>query len=151
MNTVYYSTYVGLLNYFQKQLVIYRYCIFFVKFITKSNFVLFKKTYFLTFFLLQDNYFIEFYCFLSNLNMNQPQVYIYPLSLNLPSISLPIPPLQFDTQELFKLPEPYSKFLLAIYFTYFYVSFHVTLSIHLTFSSPLSMFIRISLCLFLHC
>ena len=38
---------------------------------------------------------------------------------------------------LFEFPEPYSKFLLAIYFTYGNVSFHVTLSIHLTLSIPL--------------
>ena len=36
-----------------------------------------------------------------------------------------------------ELPEPYSKFLLAIYFTHGNVSLHVTLSIHLTLSSPL--------------
>jgi len=34
---------------------------------------------FLIYFLLKDNCFTEFCYFLSNLNMNQPQVYIYPL------------------------------------------------------------------------
>ena len=36
-------------------------------------------------FLLKDNCFTEFYCILSNLNMNQPQVYIYPLPFEPPS------------------------------------------------------------------
>ena len=41
------------------------------------------------FLLLKDNCFTEFCCFLSNLNMNQPYVYIYPL----PSEPLsPFPP-----------------------------------------------------------
>ena len=37
------------------------------------------------FFLLKDNSFTEFCCFLSNLNMNQPSVYICPLPLEPPS------------------------------------------------------------------
>jgi len=45
---------------------------------------------------------------------------------NLPPISLPIPPLQADREPLFEFPEPYSKYLLAIYFTYGNVSFYVT-------------------------
>ena len=56
--------------------------------------------------------------------MNQPQVYIYPLPFE-PPISLPIPPLQVDTEPLLGFPEPNSKFPLAIYFTYGNVSFHV--------------------------
>ena len=40
-------------------------------------------------FLLKDNCFIEFCCFLSNLNMNQPQVYIHPLPFETPSPSHP--------------------------------------------------------------
>ena len=40
-------------------------------------------------------------------------------------------PIKRDT---FEFPEPYSKFPLAIYFTYSNVSFHVILSIHLTLS-----------------
>ena len=52
-----------------------------------------------------------------------------PSILNLPSISCPIPPLKVDTESLFEFPEPYSKFLLAIYFIYGNVSFHVTLFI----------------------
>ena len=35
---------------------------------------------------------MEFYHFLSHLNMNQPQVYIYPLPSEPPPISFPIPP-----------------------------------------------------------
>ena len=77
-------------------------------------------------FLLKNNCFTEFCFFFSNLNMNQPQVYIYPLPFEPPSHLL----------LLFEFPEPYSKFLLAVYFTC-NVSFHVTLSILLTLSSPL--------------
>ena len=43
---------------------------------------------------------------------------------------------RIDTEPLFEIPEPCSKFPLAIYFTYGNVSFHVTHSIHLTLSSP---------------
>ena len=42
-------------------------------------------------------------------------------------------------QSPFEYPQLYSKFLLAIYFTYGNVSFHVTGSTHLTLSSPLPM------------
>ena len=38
---------------------------------------------------------------------------------------------------MFEFPEPYSKLLLVIYFTYGNISFHVTLFINLTLSSPL--------------
>ena len=66
--------------------------------------------------------------------------YTYVLSLlNLPPISLPIPPFLVDTEPLFEFPETYSKFPLAVYFTYGNLSFHVTLSIHLTLSSCLPM------------
>ena len=63
--------------------------------------------------------------------------------LNLPRISLSIPFLQVDTEPLFEFPEPYSKFLLAIYITHGKVSFHVTLSILLTLSCPLTMSISL--------
>ena len=72
-----------------------------------------------------------------------------PSLLDHPPISLPIPPFWVNTEPLFKFPEPYSKFLLAIYFTYGNVSFHIAFAIHLTLSSPHPM--SISLCLFLHC
>ena len=49
--------------------------------------------------------------------------------LKLPPISLLSPALSVDTEPLFEFPEPYSKFPLAIYFTYGNVSFPVTLSI----------------------
>ena len=39
----------------------------------------------LIYFLLKDNCSTEFCCFLSNLSMNQPLVYIYPLPLETPS------------------------------------------------------------------
>ena len=50
-------------------------------------------TFFFSFliFLLKDNCFIEFCCFLSNLNMNQPQLYIYPLPFEPPSHLPPHP------------------------------------------------------------
>ena len=37
------------------------------------------------YFLLKGNCFTKFCCFLSNLNMNEPYVYIYPLPLETPS------------------------------------------------------------------
>ena len=105
------------------------------------------------FFKLKDNCFTEFCCFLPNINMNQPQVYIYvPSLLNHPPISLPIPPLQVDTEPLFEFPETYSKFPLAIYFTHGNISFHVTLSKHLTLSSLLPVSIsQFSVSLLLSC
>ena len=42
-------------------------------------------------FLLKDSCFTEFCCFLSNLNMNQPQVYIYSLPFEPPSRLPPHP------------------------------------------------------------
>ena len=91
---------------------------------------------FLIFFLLKDNCFTEFCGFLSYINKNQSSVY--------PSALPPKPPshlpshltLQPVTEPLFEFPESYSKFPLAIYFTYGIVNFHVTLSKHLHFSSP---------------
>ena len=71
--------------------------------------------------------------------------------MNLSPICLPIPPLSVDTEPLFEFPDPYSKFPLAIYFTYGNVSFRVTLSIHLTLPSPFPMAIKSIRCLFLHC
>ena len=43
------------------------------------------------FFLFKDNCFTEFCCFLSNLNMNKPQVYTYPLPFEPPSYLQPYP------------------------------------------------------------
>ena len=64
--------------------------------------------------------------------------------LKLTPISLPIPPFYIVTEPLF---ESYRKFPLTICFAYGSVIFHVTLSIHLTLSSPLP-----EVCsLFLHC
>ena len=88
-------------------------------------------------FLLKDNCFKEFCYFLSNLNMNQPYVYIYPL-LYEPLAHLPSHPTPLG---LYRAPVWVSwaiqQIPMAIYFTYGNVSFHVTLSIHLTLSSPL--------------
>ena len=49
-----------------------------------------------------------------------------------PSHLPPHPTLQLVTEPLFEFPESYSKFPLAIYFTYDNACFHVTLSIHPT-------------------
>ena len=46
------------------------------------DYILFKK---LIYFLWKDTCFTEFCCFLSNLSMNQPQVYIWPLPFEAPS------------------------------------------------------------------
>ena len=45
-----------------------------------------------------------------------------PSLLKLPPISFLIPPHKVDTEPIFEFPEPYSKFPLAIYFTYGNVS-----------------------------
>ena len=66
-----------------------------------------------------------------------------PSLFNFRPISLPIPPLYVDIESLFEFPKTYSKFLLALYFTYGNVSFHVTLSIYLTLSSPFPMSISL--------
>ena len=50
-------------------------------FVSSSSFLV----SFLFIFLLKDNCFTEFHCFLSNLNMIQPYVYIYPLPFEPPS------------------------------------------------------------------
>ena len=55
-----------------------------------------KVTFFLIYFLLKDNGFTEFCCFLSNLNMNQLQVYICPLPFETPSHLPPYPTLQYQ-------------------------------------------------------
>ena len=78
--------------------------------------------------------------------------YTYPLLFEPPS-HLPNHPTPLDW---YRAPVwvswTYSKFPLAIYFMYGNVSFRVTLSIYLNFSSPLPMFIRLkTLCLFFHC
>ena len=51
----------------------------------------FLLPFFKLIFLLKDNCFIEFCCSLSNLNMNQPWVYIYLLPFEPPSYLLPHP------------------------------------------------------------
>ena len=71
--------------------------------------------------------------------------------MKLSPISLTIPPLYIDTEPLSEFPETYRKFLLAIYFTYGNVSFRVTVSIHLTFPSPLPMSISLFYMSVSHC
>ena len=90
----------------------------------------------LIYILLKDNCFIEFCCFLSNLNMNQPYVYVYPLPFEPPSHFPPHP----THLGWHRAPLWVSWVIQQIpvgCFTYGNVSFHVTFSIHLTLSSPL--------------
>ena len=54
--------------------------------------------------------------------MNTPQVHT-PMSL---PTSLPIPPFSVVTEPLFEFPESYSKFPLAIYFTYGIINFYTS-------------------------
>ena len=54
-------------------------------------------------------------------------MYVPSLFTLLPTF-LPTPPLEIVTEPQYEFPESYSKFQLAIYFTYGNVSFHVTLS-----------------------
>ena len=68
---------------------------------------------------------------------------MYPLPFKPPSHLPPYSALLVWYRAPFEFPEPYSEFLLATYFTYGNVSFHVTLSIHLTPYSPLSMSISL--------
>ena len=58
-----------------------------------------------------------------------------PYLLNLPPTSHPIPPLQVDKDSWFVFPEKYSKFLLALYFTYGSVYVSILLSLFIP-SSP---------------
>ena len=67
------------------------------------------------FFNVKDNFFTEFCCFLPNISMNQPQIYVYMSPPSWTSGSSPSPS---HTSRLFELPESYSKFLLPMYFTY---------------------------------
>ena len=78
-------------------------------------------------------------------------IHIYPLPSEPPSHLLPhTTPLHWY-RALVEFPEPYSKFPLAIYFTYGNVSFHVLFP-YISPSPPLSPCPQVySLCLFLHC
>ena len=94
-------------------------------------------------FLLKDNCFKEFCSFLSNLDMNQPQVYTYPLPFDPPSC---LPP-HSTPLSWYRAPAWVSwarqQIPVGYLFTHGNVSFRVTLSIHLTLSSPLSMSISL--------
>ena len=64
---------------------------------------------------MEDNYFTILYWFLLYINMDQPQIFIVPL-LNLPpTLSHPS---RLSQTFRFELSASYSKFPLAIYFTY---------------------------------
>ena len=89
---------------------------------------------------MKDNCFTKCYCFLSNLPMNQPEVYIYPLSFEFDSYLPPHPtPLGWYRAPVWVSWALQQIHLSAIYFTYGNVSFPVTLSIRLTLSSPVPM------------
>ena len=97
--------------------------------------------FFFLVFLLTDNCFREFCCFLSNLTMNQPSVYIYPLPFEPPSHLSPHPtPLDWYRSPVWV---SCTQQIPIGYFTYGNVSFYITLCIHLTASSPLPMSISL--------
>jgi len=85
---------------------------------------------------MKDNCFTEF-CFVKPQHESAIGIHMSPPPLNLPPISHPTP------LGWYRAPVWYSKFPLTIYFTYGNASFHVTLSIHLTFFSPLPASIRL--------
>ena len=103
------------------------------------------------FFTLKGNCFIEFCGFLSYINKDQPLVHTCPLPPEPPFHLPPHTALQPVREPLFEFPESYSKFPLAIYFTYGNINLHVTLSTHLTHFSPTLCPQVCSLCLFLCC
>ena len=74
-----------------------------------------------------------------------------PFLLKLPPISLPMPSFWIVTGALFEFPGSYSKFPLAVYFTYGIISFHVTLHTSHPLPRPLPRVHRLVLYVFLHC
>ena len=69
-----------------------------------------------------------------------------------PSHLLPIPSFQIVTEPLFEFPESYSKFPLAIYFTYGIVNFCYPLHTSLLLPPSIPPCPQVcSLCLFFHC
>ena len=85
---------------------------------------------------MKNSCFTEFGCFLSNLNKNQPHIYIYPLPFEPPS-HLPPHPTPLGS---YRAPVWVSLVIQHIpvgYFTYSNINCHATLSIHLTLASPL--------------
>jgi len=92
---------------------------------------------------LKVNCFTDLCCFWSNINKNQPQVHSCPCPPETPS-HFPLHPIPLGCYRASEFPESYSRFPLAIYFTYGIVSFHVTVSIHLTLSLLTSCHVRTS-------
>ena len=86
-------------------------------------------------FLLEDNCFTILCWLLPHIIMNQPQVHIYLLPLEPPSISHSTPPLELVTEYSVELPVSQSKFPLAVCFTYGNVYVSMLLS---QFVPPLS-------------
>jgi len=111
-----------------------------------------RFSFFLSFFFfLKDNYFTEFCCFQSNLSMNQPYVYIYSLSFEAPSCLPPHPTCPGWYRAPVWVSWATQQIPIGYLFTFGNVSFHVTLSIHLTLSPFSPCPYVYSLCLFLHC
>ena len=99
-------------------------------------------------FLLNDNCFC---CFLSNLSMNQPQVYICSLPFEPPCHLPPQPtPLGWYRAPVW-VSWATQQIPLAVYFTHGNISVPVTLPIHLPLSSPRPCPRVYSQCLALHC
>jgi len=81
------------------------------------------------------------HCISSVQSLSRVRLFATPwISLSSPS---PSHRSNIDTELLFEFPERYNNFPSAIYFTYGDVSFHVTLYIHFTLSSPLPMSINL--------
>ena len=95
-------------------------------------------------FLLKDNCFTKFCCFLSNINMHQPQGYTCPLPPRPPSRLPAISALQADTGPLSECPES-EQIPIATCFTFGTGTFHVTLSSHPLLPTPTPLTFRVIL------
>ena len=115
----------------RKSITVENICIF--KSVWISHFIIFLIYFFYWRIIASQNFAV--FCQTSTW-ISHKYTYI-PSLLNLPPISLPSHPSRLIQSPCLSLQQPYSKFLSAIYFTYGNVNFHVTLSIHLTLSSPL--------------
>ena len=107
-------------------------------YLCEASFLIFSFFKKLIYVLMKDNCFREFCCFLSNLNMNQPQIYLYPSLLKLPPISFPIsPPSLIQSPCLSFLTHTANYHYLSILPMVMYVS--MLLSPYISPSPPLSL------------